>query len=191
MRCYEPNDAQMLSDAITASLDHLRPWMPWVKDEPMSLGERVMLLRRFRGQFDLGQDYVFGIFNTSETELLGSTGLHTRAGETSREIGYWIHVNHLGKGVATEAVSALTKVGFEIEDLAHITIHCSVANLRSQRIPEKLGYKLQQAPQKTANDRNLPTGKMIWKMSKTEYKLSRLRSVYLKAFDILGKEIIA
>ena len=191
VRCYEPKDAQMLSDAITASVDHLRPWMSWVKDEPISPEERAMLLRRFRGQFDLGEDYVFGIFNTSETELLGSTGLHTRAGETAREIGYWIHVNHIGKGVATETVSALTKVGFEIEDLTDITIHCSIANLRSQRIPEKLGYKLQQAAQQTANDSSLSTGKMIWKMSTAEYKQSRLRSVYVKAFDILGKEIIA
>ena len=181
----------MLSDAITASVDHLRPWMPWVKDEPISLEERVMLLRRFRGQFDLGEDYVFGIFNTSETELLGSTGLHTRAGETAREIGYWIHVNHIGKGVATETVSALTKVGFEIEDLTDITIQCSIANLPSQRIPEKLGYKLQQTAQQTVNDSNLSTGKMIWKMSKTDYKQSPLRSVYIKTFDILGKEIIA
>ena len=181
----------MLSDAITASLDHLRPWMPWVKDEPINLEERARLLRRFRGQFDLGQDYVFGIFNKPETELLGSTGLHRRVGETAREIGYWVHVNHIGNGVATETVSALTKVGFEIEDLTDITIHCSIENLRSQRIPEKLGYKFQPAPQQqTATDSNLPTGKMIWKISKTEYNQSGLRSFHVKAFDILGKEIV-
>jgi RimJ/RimL family protein N-acetyltransferase len=176
--------------AITASLDHLRPWMPWVKDEPTSLEQKVNLLRRFRGQFDLGGDYVFGIFNKSETELIGSTGLHTRVAETAREIGYWIHSKHIGKGLATETVSALTKVGFEIEQLSHIEIHCSSENLRSQRVPEKLGYKLQPNPQQPeGNDINQPTDKQIWIMSKADYHRSPMRLMQLKAFDILEEEI--
>lgn len=180
----------MLLDAITVSLDHLRPWMPWVKDEPTSLEQKVNLLRRFRGQFDLGQDYVFGIFNKSETKLLGSTGLHTRAGETAREIGYWIHAKDIGKGLATETVSALTKVGFEIEQLSHIEIHCSSDNLRSQRVPEKLGYKLQPTIQQSpGNVINHPTNKKIWIMSKEDYCRSRGKLMRLKAFDILEEEI--
>ena len=181
----------MLLDAITASLDHLRPWMPWMQVEPTSVEEKVNLLRKFRGQFDLGQDYVFGIFNKSQTRLLGSTGLHTRAGETAREIGYWIHAKDIGKGLATETVSALTKVGFEIEQLSHIEIHCSIENLRSQRIPEKLGYKLQPIPQQLpGNDINQQTNKKIWIISKEDYYRSPGRLMQLKAFDILDEEIV-
>ncbi len=178
-------------DAVTASLDHLRPWMPWVKDEPTSLEKKVNLLRRFRGQFDLGGDYVFGIFNKSETELLGSTGLHTRIAETAREIGYWIHAKHIGKGLATETVGALTKVGFEIEQLSHLEIHCSRENLRSQRVPEKLGYKLQPiAQQPSGNDINQPTNKKIWIMLNEDYHRSPVRLMQLRAFDILEEEIV-
>ena len=162
-----------------------------MKDEPTSLEQKVNLLRRFRGQFDLGEDYVFGIFNKSETELLGSTGLHTRVAETAREIGYWIHAEHIGKGLATETVSALTKVGFEIEQLSHIEIHCSNENLRSQRVPEKLGYKLQPIPQRLpGNALNQPTNKKIWIMTRDEYRRSPGRLMQLKAFDILEEEIV-
>ncbi|MEZ5055402.1 MAG: GNAT family protein [Saprospiraceae bacterium] len=140
IRCYHPEDAFLLKKSIDESLDHLLPWMPWAGNEPVSIEKKIDRLRKYRGQFDLGEDYVFGIFNKNEDKLIGSTGLHTRAGEHAREIGYWIHVNEIQKGYALEAAGALTKVGFEIEGLERIEIHCTPANIRSQNIPRKLGY---------------------------------------------------
>jgi hypothetical protein len=57
-RCWEPRDAPLLKEAVDSSIDHLLPWMPWAAGEPQTLDEKVRLLRRFRGQFDLGQDFV-------------------------------------------------------------------------------------------------------------------------------------
>jgi len=62
IRCWEPLDAPLLKEAIDSSLEHLQPWMPWARAEPQELSEKVDLLRRFRGQFDLGTDFVMGIF---------------------------------------------------------------------------------------------------------------------------------
>ncbi len=142
IRCYEPADASKLLDAITISIDHIRPWMPWAKDEPTDLETKINLLRKFRGQFDLGEDYVFGVFDKSEKEIIGSTGLHTRLGNDVREIGYWINVKHINNGFATEVVSALTKVGFEIEKLSRIEIDMIPENVRSQNIPKKTGIQI-------------------------------------------------
>ena len=33
IRCYEPGDASKLHEAIIRSLDHLRPWLPWVQPQ--------------------------------------------------------------------------------------------------------------------------------------------------------------
>ena len=140
LRCYQPTDAAMLVAAITASLDALRPWMPWARDEPTSVPEKMSLLRRFRGMFDLGQDFTYGAFNPDETEVIGSSGLHTRVGPDAREIGYWIHAAHMGRGLATEIGGALTRVGFEIEKLHRIEIHCAPDNTRSIAVARKLGY---------------------------------------------------
>jgi RimJ/RimL family protein N-acetyltransferase len=101
VRCWEPRDAPKLKEAVDASLDHLRPWMPWAADEPQPLAQKVVLLRRFRGQFDLGQDFVYGIFAADESEVVGGSGLHTRAGEGALEIGYWIRASQVGRGLAT------------------------------------------------------------------------------------------
>ena len=81
VRCYSPKDAPLLKASIDESLEHLRLWMPWAHDEPESLEKKTARLRKYRGQFDLGIDYTFGIFNEEEDTLIGSTGLHTIAGQ--------------------------------------------------------------------------------------------------------------
>ena len=35
IRRWRPDDVDALSAAIVASVDHLRPWMPWAADEPI------------------------------------------------------------------------------------------------------------------------------------------------------------
>src|SRR5512133_3083266 len=103
LRCWEPRDAPLLKDAVDSSIEHLRPWMPWVVHEPQTVEEKVELLRGFRGRFDLGQDFIYGIFDRDESEVAGGTGLHTRIGEDAFEIGYWIAAGQAGKGLGTEA----------------------------------------------------------------------------------------
>jgi RimJ/RimL family protein N-acetyltransferase len=68
VRCYNPSDAALLAESVTESLEHLRPWMPWVHSEPEPIEEKVGRLKRFRGMFDLGQDFIYGIFNQDDTE---------------------------------------------------------------------------------------------------------------------------
>lgn len=190
IRCYAPKDAILLKRAIDESLEHLRPWMPWAKHEPEPLAAKVERLRTFRGQFDLGRDYAFGIFNKAEDELIGSTGLHTRTGQQSREIGYWISAKHLKKGYALEAAKALTKIGFEIEQLERIEIRCATNNVRSQKIPKKLAY-IHEATLKhrTIDSDGKKRDVMIWTMFREDYFNSTLKDVELKAFNIINEEI--
>ena len=191
IRCYDPSDASNLMVAITESHNHLVPWMPWARNEPEDLDAIVKRLRLFRGQFDLGEDYVFGIFDKTEQQLIGSTGLHTRVGEEAREIGYWIHVKYINRGFAKEAVSALTKVGFDIEQLSRIEIHCSPENTRSINIPSKLGYTFETtAVKKDVMENDHGREVMIWVMLKDAYEKSSIKKIDIKAFDIIGREII-
>ena len=98
VRCWEPRDAPLLKDAVDSSLEHLRPWMPWAHEDPQPLEAKVELLRGFRGRFDLGQDFVYGIFSPDESEAVGGTGFHTRRGEGIFEIGYWIRASRVRRG---------------------------------------------------------------------------------------------
>ena len=85
--------------------------MPWAHDDPQEVGQKAELLRRFRGQFDLGQDFVFGIFAADESEVLGGTGLHTRAGDGGLEIGYWVRADRTRRGIATSVAGGADEGG--------------------------------------------------------------------------------
>ncbi len=140
VRCWEPADAPLLQEAIDASLDDLRAWMPWAWAEPTPLEEKVARLQSFRDAFDDGLDYVYGIFSPDEQEVIGGCGLHTRVGADALEIGYWIRSSHVGRGLATEAAAALTVVAFRVAGADRVEIHVDPANTASLRIPEKLGF---------------------------------------------------
>ena len=102
--------------------------------------------------------------------VLGGTGLHPRGGEGAREIGYWVRADQINKGYATEAAAALTRVGFEIEKLRRMGIHCDVDNVRSAAVPPKLGYMHEATLRrrlKSSDDRF--HDEMVWTMLAEEY----------------------
>jgi RimJ/RimL family protein N-acetyltransferase len=140
IRCWNPVDAPLVKEAVDASVEHLRPWMPWAAHEPQTLDEKVELLRSFRGRFDLGEDFVYALLAPDESQVLGGAGLHTRVGEGAFEIGYWIHVDAIGRGLATETAAALTRVAFALCGVDRVEIRVDPANERSAAIPRKLGF---------------------------------------------------
>ena len=137
LRCWEPGDAPLLGEALDSSLDHLRPWMPWADDEPTPLDERIDRLRRFRGMFDLGQNFIYGLFTRDETEVVGGSGLHPRVGEGALEIGYWLRTSRVGAGLAREAAAALTCVAFRVCEVDRVEIRIDPANERSLGSPAR------------------------------------------------------
>ncbi|MCX7671857.1 MAG: GNAT family N-acetyltransferase [Anaerolineae bacterium] len=188
LRCWQPADAPLLKVAVDISIEHLRPWMPWAANEPTDLDAKIALLRRWRGQFDLGQDFVYGIFNRTETEVLGSTGLHTRAGPAAREIGYWVRADRLNRGIATEAAAALTRVAFEVEGVDRVEIHCDAENVRSAAVPRKLGFMHEATLRKRRfGDKLRDT--MVWTLFADEYPASAAARVPIAAFDVIGRQI--
>ncbi len=192
IRCYDPKDALYLQKAVQESVEHLRPWMPWVKGEPEELKVKIERLRVFRADFDLNKNYVYGVFDPTETVLVGGTGLHPRVGSNAFEIGYWIHVNHINKGYATEISAALTKVAFEVEHVNRVEIHCDPNNIRSAVIPEKLGYVYEATLRnRCENIEGELIDSMIWSLLKEDYLKSPCAKVKIVAYDVFGNLIIS
>ena len=193
VRCWEPRDAPLLKDAIDTSLDHLRPWMPWAHDEPQTLDEKVDLLRGFRGRFDAGEDFVYGIFSADESEVLGGSGLHTRAGEGALEIGYWLRVGATGRGFATEMVAALTRVAFAVCNVDRVEIRIDPENEPSLRIPRRLGY-VEEARLRRRLPARAPGGprcdSLIFSMIEAEFEVSAAAETDIAAYDAAGRRLI-
>lgn len=191
LRCWNPEDAPMLVAAVQASLDHLVPWMDWAEEDTGNVEAYTERLRRFRGAFDLGQDFIYGILSRDERDVYGGSALHTRAGEGAREIGYWIHKEQVRQGLATEAVAALTKVAFEIDKVDRLEIHCDPDNLASLGVPRKLGYLHEATLRKRLlSSKGRPRDTMVWTMLAEEYPNSTSASAEIKAFDVMGRKIL-
>ena len=77
VRQWRADDVPLLQTAVLESLDHLRPWMPWVAKEPLSLVERTSLVEGWWRLWDAG-DRMCGMFVGDL--VVGGCGLHQRIG---------------------------------------------------------------------------------------------------------------
>jgi RimJ/RimL family protein N-acetyltransferase len=138
LRTWTVADAEALAVAITESIEHLRPWMPWVALEPLAIEDRRKLIAEWDTKWQAGEDAVYGVFR--DGAVVGGTGLHRRIGPHGLEIGYWIHVDFTRRGFATELSGALTSAAFELASLDRVEIHHDKDNVASEGVPRALGY---------------------------------------------------
>jgi len=190
IRCWDPKDAALFQEATAVSKEHLLPFMPWAVNEPQTVEQKADRMRRFRGLFDRGEDFVYGIFDRSEIRALGSTGLHTRLQDNALEIGYWLHKDFINQGLITESTAALTKVAFELYHVERMEIHCSVENLASAAVPRKLGYIHEANRRRLGYANGHATDSMIWTLFADEYPNTPSASTTIHAFDAIGNLLL-
>src|SRR5258708_4183399 len=117
LRRYRAEDVGALFHAVTDSLDHLRPWMPWAADYSRASAEEF--LAGSIKDWDEGTAYNYAILTAipggsalADSALAGGIGLMTRCGPGGLEIGYWGHRAYTGPGLATAATAALVVQAF-------------------------------------------------------------------------------
>jgi RimJ/RimL family protein N-acetyltransferase len=140
LRRYQQEDAPALAAAVSESLEHLRPWMPWAALEPTTLKDREKLLAQWDRDWTEGTQYSFGMFRGGR--VVGGAGLMRRIAEDGLEIGYWVHSEFVGRGFATSAAEVLTTFGLSLPGVTHIEIHHDKSNVASGRVPLKLGFEM-------------------------------------------------
>ncbi|MBJ7608341.1 MAG: GNAT family N-acetyltransferase [Candidatus Dormibacteraeota bacterium] len=167
LRGWHPDDAPALAAAVADSIDHLRPWMPWIAFEPVPIEQRRALLQRWAADWTDGGDLVCGLF--LGPEVVGGGGLHRRIGPGGLDIGYWIHAAHLHRGYATRMAAGLISLAFTLADVSFVEVHHDAVNVASEAVPRRLGFVLvgdevreRQAPAETGVGR-------VWRMQRDEW----------------------
>jgi ribosomal-protein-serine acetyltransferase len=140
LRRWRVSDAEAQHRAVVESAEHLRPWMAWMAREPQPLEQRRAMLAEWERQWADGGDAAYGVF--VDGRVAGSCGLHRRLGPQALEIGYWIHVDFVRRGLATSAARLLTDAAFAVPGIESVEIHHDKANVASQGVPRGLGYRL-------------------------------------------------
>jgi ribosomal-protein-serine acetyltransferase len=139
IRNFESSDADALAlnEAVAASLEHLRPWMPWASQPPMSLEARKELLATWvadRCNTHLGAFAPDGC-------VVAGFGAHDRNAPGEIEIGYWVRADVVRQGLATRISRAVTTAVFALAPtINRVLIKHDVANVPSGRIPARLGF---------------------------------------------------
>ena len=136
LRRYRAEDADALFQAVTESLDQLRPWLPWAADYSRESAEEF--LAGSVKDWDEGTAYNYAI--VTGDALVGSIGLMTRCGPGGLEIGYWVRSAYTGRGLATAATAAVVGQAFGLPGVDWVEIVHDELNVASGQIPRKLGF---------------------------------------------------
>ena len=133
--------------AISQSLDHLKPWMPWAQDAPTAESAEAVV-RRMHADFVTRRDLCFHVFALAgdgrRGRLLGGTGLHRIDWAVRKfEIGYWLRPELQGQGLASECVQLLCKMAFDALRARRVEIRCDTRNTRSRAVAERCGFELE------------------------------------------------
>jgi RimJ/RimL family protein N-acetyltransferase len=136
LRRFRADDLDDLFGAVTESLDHLLPWMPWAAGYTRESAAQY-LDTSIRNWAD-GTEYNYAI--RTEGVLAGSIGLMARIGPGGLEIGYWVHRDWTRRGLATTASAALVEQAFRLPGVDRVEIVHDELNVVSGKIPRKLGF---------------------------------------------------
>jgi RimJ/RimL family protein N-acetyltransferase len=171
LRRWRVEDAGLLLRLVTANLEHLRPWMPWAQDPPAEADEREFL-GRMRQAWERRSDFGFLVERPGdgpEAGPAGGMGLHTRQGEGTLEIGYWIAAASTGRGYATAGARALTDAAFALPGVERVEIRCDEANRPSAAVPRRLGFRLVEVYSRQAVAPAESGRGMIWAVERGEW----------------------
>lgn len=132
------SDLGPVSDLIEESLDHLRPWMPWVARH--SEEKTRVFLAKSAAQWDSGDAYNYGV--TRQGTLIGMVSAHRGSAPEPGgwRMGYWLHPAATGQGIATRAAAAMTAEIFTLPNVAYLEVVHDLANVDSGAVPRRLGF---------------------------------------------------
>jgi RimJ/RimL family protein N-acetyltransferase len=157
IRAPRPSDGAEINAAVHETFDDLKLWMPWAQQMP-TLEESESYVRRAQCQFLAREELTLFLFLKGTNTMVGSSGLHRIDWDIPKfEIGYWCRKRFQGQGYITESTEAITQFAFETLGAKRVEIRCDSKNVRSRRIPDRLGFKLEGA---LRNDSLSPSGEL-------------------------------
>jgi ribosomal-protein-serine acetyltransferase len=134
----DPRFAEDALRAVDASHAELDPWMAWAPES--TLETALEFVRACEEGWERGTEFQFYIF--LDDVPVGSMGLNrVNPMQGHCEIGYWIRSDVAGRGLTTEAASAVVSFAFDDVRLHRAELHAGLDNVGSIRVAEKLGFQ--------------------------------------------------
>ena len=137
-----PANAGLIFNVINSNREFLRKWLSWV-DTTNAVEDTIFYVQSVANPDIYKSRIVFEIWYkeifTGLIDFHGSDQINKKV-----EIGYWLAENFQGKGIVTKACKACIDYAFNNFDIEKINIKCAIGNIKSQKIPQRLKFKLEQ-----------------------------------------------
>jgi len=148
-------DAAALQSITDASVTERVHFLP----EPFTLADaRALIVGSTR------EDRFLAVRSPEGATLLGVIGVHEKR-ERAIEIGYWFAATARGKGLATEALRAVTAQLASLNPDRRIVAECHSDNRRSWALLERIGF----VPAGTAGER--PGRRLLVRKAEAGYRI--------------------
>jgi len=161
LRRIQATDAGAAAAAVSVSLDHLRPWLPWATPESAGRPGQLARVAQADQMWAAGISYLYSVMTVTHGTLIGEIALQ-RWPDGCIEIGYWIAAGRAGHGFGTAAARAMTSVALALPGVRRAEIHCDAANAASATIPRKLGYRLDRVERRRSGAPGESGRLMVW-----------------------------
>ncbi|MDN0083680.1 GNAT family protein [Crenobacter sp. SG2305] len=137
------SDAPSLFEAVRASRTEIGEWESWCTPEYRLEHSFTYLLTSATNR-RVGLDYDYGLIDRANGKVIGCVAINqiNRVHQFAN-LGYWVHSDYTGRGLAGRAAWALARFGFAELGLFRLEIVVELGNSRSRRVAEKLGAKLE------------------------------------------------
>lgn len=133
----ELTDVPEIYQAIDSQRDYLREFLPFV-DQTKQMEDTHTFVRSSVFAAERGEYTFVTRCNNAFAGLVGFKDLDKENRKV--EIGYWLCKQYQQQGIMTSAVQALCKLAFKEMKLNRVQIKCAINNIRSKRIPLRLGF---------------------------------------------------
>lgn len=143
IKFLEVSDVQAALDLNLRNREFFQKYVSTRNDDFYTLGYQESLIKENIIKRENDEKYVFGIFLKGTDELIGNVTLSEilRGALQSCYIGYYLDLQHNGKGYMTEVVKLAVDFGFNELHLHRVEAGVMPHNIRSIRVLEKAGFE--------------------------------------------------
>lgn len=169
LRRFEASDLDAFHDLFSrASVCRYIPFGPLDLD-----GARIKLARRMQ-QTRIAEDgdaMLFAVDEIATGRMIGEFMLRlTSASNGQGEVGWALHPDAQGRGLATEGAREVLRFGFDEVRLHRIVAGCDPRHLASVRVMERLGMRREAEFRESELSRGEWTGMLVYAILEREWR---------------------
>jgi ribosomal-protein-alanine N-acetyltransferase len=173
-----PDDCRFLFQAVKSSdaevlVRHLRDiritrytYIP----HPYTIAHARQFIRRAQRLRRLGKGVILNIVDEETGQFIGAIGVMSIDWANRKtEFGYWLAREYWGRGYMTEATRLFITYVFETLKLERLYAHVFAPNIASQRVVEKIGFRLEGVVRRANLHRGRWLDSHLYSMLRSEY----------------------